>query len=395
MNRFVLVAVLALAVHGTAAAEDGRRQYPGWLADSYFDFGVGYVRYPFSPLQLEPGYNVAAVEVPHAGARVTLFGHNFNERLSAQITYLRPIQWVRYRDVNGIPAARTVWMNVAGLTARGTWPLVDQLSVYAEGGLGIVTRHGFGDHGTPIVTDANYATVLLGTGLKYRLGNTWDLQAGAAYTPPNSRYRQPHTLMFSLSAVVNMRPSGTRPVGAFAEDGSIFPEHQFQAAFTTNALGTGVNTLVAKKVPIFWGGSLEARQGVAVRYQRNMYHTAKLFSLDLGVSISGYESKRDRTDFWAFSAYPKFTFRVLRTQRAAVSFYYSVAGPTYLTRSFVDSIDTGKRFTFQDLIGIGFAFGRSRHATLELGVGHYSNGNIFTRNAGVKIPLTTSFGYAF
>jgi hypothetical protein len=27
-------------------------------------------------------------------------------------------------------------------------------------------------------------------------------------------------------------------------------------------------------------------------------------------------------------------------------------------------------------------------------INHYSNGNIFTQNAGVKIPLTFSVGYA-
>ena len=31
----------------------------------------------------------------------------------------------------------------------------------------------------------------------------------------------------------------------------------------------------------------------------------------------------------------------------------------------------------------------------ELGIKHYSNGNIFTRNASIKIPLTLTLGLAF
>jgi hypothetical protein len=28
-------------------------------------------------------------------------------------------------------------------------------------------------------------------------------------------------------------------------------------------------------------------------------------------------------------------------------------------------------------------------------INHYSNGNVFTDNAGVKVPLTFGFGYTF
>ena len=46
-------------------------------------------------------------------------------------------------------------------------------------------------------------------------------------------------------------------------------------------------------------------------------------------------------------------------------------------------------------MGIGLFAGRNRHLNLGVKINHFSNGNIFTQNAGVKIPLTFAAGYAF
>ena len=40
--------------------------------------------------------------------------------LAAQVSYMRPVEWVRYKNVNGVPATRTVWMNLGGVTLRGS-----------------------------------------------------------------------------------------------------------------------------------------------------------------------------------------------------------------------------------------------------------------------------------
>ena len=58
-------------------------------------------------------------------------------------------------------------------------------------------------------------------------------------------------------------------------------------------------------------------------------------------------------NFIPLSAFPLFRFTFLRTKPADVYFYYSVAGPTFISKHVIDSIDTGKRFTFQDLMGMG------------------------------------------
>jgi hypothetical protein len=61
----------------------------------------------------------------------------------------------------------------------------------------------------------------------------------------------------------------------------------------------------------------------------------------------------------------------------------------------LDGLPTGKHFTFQDFMALGVFVGPNRRLNLELNLNHYSNGNIFTENAGVKVPLAVKVGYAF
>ena len=76
-------------------------------------------------------------------------------------------------------------------------------------------------------------------------------------------------------------------------------------------------------------------------------------------------------------------------------FVYSLAGPTYISKVVLDGLDTGRHFTFQDFMGIGWFAGANRNLNFGIKINHFSNGNIFTQNAGVKIPLTFSVGSAF
>ncbi len=390
----IALGILLCGVFSTA--DDNRTQYPAWLANSYFDVNVGYINYPFSQTQLEPGYRADRISIPHAGVRVTLLGHNFNKYLSAQVSYTRPVLWIRYTDTNGVFTNRSVWMNVGGLTARGTLPLTNRFSMYAEGGLGIVTRSGFKVDDKDVVKDVSYPAVLVGTGLKYHLNKTWDLQASAVFVPPNNKFRQPYTVMFAGGAVINMRPLSTEQVQTNARPGAIFPRNMIQIGTATNMFGTGVNHFVSGgKVPIFWGGNAEVEVANIARYQRNVFHTKRVFALDVGLSATSLRSIGQRTEFMAFSAFPQFRFMVLRTTPADMYLNYSLAGPTYITKTRINGHDTGRHFTFQDLMGLGCFVGKQRQINLEVGIGHYSNGNLFSRNAGVKIPLTFMAGYTF
>jgi Lipid A 3-O-deacylase (PagL) len=390
------VALVLSLVASSSPADDARTQYPPFLAKAYFDVGFGYIGYPFSARQLEPGFEAESIRVPHAAARVVLLGQRFNEHLAAQVSYMRPIEWVGYVNINGVPAKRTVWMNLGAATLRGTLPLLGPLSLEAEGGIAVVTRRGFHDDDVPIVKNANYWTGLLGGGLRYRLNPAWDLSLNALYVPSNARSRQPHTLMVSGGFTFNMRPLSEEHVRRNAEAGFVFPRNLVQVSYSTDAGGFGVNKLVSGgAVPVFWGGIAQVRRGVEVRYQRNVFHTRKIFSLDLGASVFHWTSRVDRQTFYTASVFPVFRLTALRLTGADVYFKYSLAGPTTISKVVIDGQDTGRHFTFQDSMGLGIFAGKARRLGAEIQIGHFSNGNLFPANAGVSIPLTFGLGYTF
>ena len=377
------------------AEDDGRAQYPAVLSNSYVSVNVGYIDYPFSHEQLEPGHQVGSVAVPHAAARAVLFGHYFGQYVSAQATYMRPVEYVKYRNVDGSGTTRNVWMHFGTLTMQSRVPVGERFSVYGEGGLGVTNRSGFEVNGSSVVKDAHFASVLLGAGVEHHMNRTLDLVVGVAYIPPRSRDNQPHTVFASAGVRYNMRPLPPARVAETMEAGFIFPENLIQAGYATDAFGFSVNNFLSKTVPVFWGGNVEVKRSlISVQYQRNVFHTKKVFGFDVGASFSQWRSKNDN-GFRTISVFPLLRFTLLRRKPADVYAAYSVAGPTYISRVVIDGLHTGSHFTFQDFIGLGLFVGPRRRLNVEINLNHYSNGNILTENAGVKVPLALKVGYVF
>ena len=117
--------------------------------------------------------------------------------------------------------------------------------------------------------------------------------------------------------------------------------------------------------------------------------------VDVGASAGFWKSRDQGEWFQTLSVYPLFRFTFLRTRTTDVYFAYSLAGPTYMSKSVVDGRATGNAFTFQDFMGLGLFLGPNRRVNVGVKINHYSNGNIFTENAGVKIPYTFNVGYTF
>jgi hypothetical protein len=275
-------------------------------------------------------------------------------------------------------------------------PVSERLSIYGEGGLAITNRSGFEIDDAPAVRNAHFSSLLLGAGLEYRVNRTWDVVSGGTYIRPRDEHRQPHTLFVSAGFRYNLRPLPAERVEETLNAGFMFPENLIQVGFATNALGYGVNNFVSKTVPIFWGGKVEVERSVfAVQYSRNVFHTRKVFAIDVGASFAQWRSSRNGDVFRTLSAYPLLRFTVLRSKPADLYVSYSVAGPSYISRDVIDDLDTGGRFTFQDFMGVGVFLGEDRRINAEINLNHYSNGNILSENAGVKIPLTFKLGYAF
>lgn len=377
------------------AHEDTRTQFPAFLANSYFSVNIGYIDYAFSDRQLEPGFHADSIAVPHVAARVAVFGHEFSPYFSAQLTYMRPVRYVTYTDINGDQSAHHVWTHFGGVTVKTRVPIAARTSIYGEGGLGITSRHGFPQDTTRlIVRDAHYASFLVGAGLEHHVCPTWDLTAGAIYSPSSAGDNEPRALMASAGFRYTMRPLTEGEVEANRRAGFSFPANLLQIEYSTG-YGYAINTFLSSRVPVFWGGNVKVDRGLALHYDRNVFHTRKIFALDLGASVSSWRSRSDRDGFFTLSAYPLLRFTVVRTRPADVYLCYSLAGPTYISRLRLDRLDTGSHFTFQDFMGAGVFLGRHRTMSAGVKINHYSNGNIFTKNAGLKIPVTVALGYSF
>jgi hypothetical protein len=383
-------------MRSTALAQDTRAQYPRILSNSYIGLQVGYIDYPFSISNMEAGFKAESIRVPHLAVRALLFGHEFNKYLSAQITYMRPVQWVTYEGVTGNRDTHSVWMNVAGLTGKVQWPLTKALSVYGEGGLGIITRKGFKIDDTSALKDANYASLLVGGGLQYRVNSNWSLVAGLASSRAHSGAKQPRTLSFSGGFNYTIRPLPIEQVQRNSDSRFIFPTNLFQFGYITDAFGYGANDFVSKgAVPVFWAADVRVAHGASMNFQRNVFHTRRVFALDWGAGVSSWKSKNRKEEFTTLSLYPVLRFTALHTEPLDLYLNYSLAGPTFISRTTIDGHETGRRFTFQDFMGVGVFTDPHRHMNAEIRIAHYSNGNLFPRNAGLTIPLGFNVGYAF
>jgi hypothetical protein len=309
---------------------------------------------------------------------------------------MRPVQWVKYRNVNGDGAEHSVWMNVAGATVRPRLPVSPKFSIYGEAGLAIVTRKGFSISGSPVVPDYNRAGLLTGAGIVYDWNDRWNLIAGVASASGSSEFQQPRTTFVSGGFNYIMRPLRPEALERNSDSDFVFPENMVQIGYSSSATGFGANNLVSKgRVPVFWAGDVNVARGVSVNYQRNAFHTRRTFSLDWGVGISSWKSQKIGESFVTAALYPVFEFAPVRTGSMDFYFRYSLAGPAYISKSVIDGAVTGKHFTFQDFMGFGFFAGPRRKLNTEVRIVHYSNGNIFPHNPGITVPLNLNVGYTF
>ncbi len=308
---------------------------------------------------------------------------------------MRPFYWVRYNDLNGDKKSHSVWISLFGITLKPSAPITKRLSIYGEGGVGIVSRHGITIGNTSVLPDAHYITAMLGAGLQYRISRHWSANAGLIYSPGSHHYRQPHTLFLGAGIQYLLSPLSPRTVENNALSGYFFPDRLIQVGYSTDKVGFGANNLFGKKLHVFWAGAVRVKQGFTASYQKNIFHTAKYFSLGWGASYSYWTSSLKNESFSAVSIFPIFRFWLLRTKIMDFYFDYSLAGPAYLTQKNLDTINTGKNFTFQDYMGIGAFLGKSRRFNIEVRIIHYSNGNLFSQNPGIAVPLVFNLGYAF
>ena len=376
--------------------DEGRVQYPTGLANSFVTVNVGSIGYAFSEQQLAPGHTVGSIEVPHTAASVVLFGHHFNTHVSVQGSYMRPIKYVRYQNLDGTDASQTVWMHYGTVTTQVRVPVARRLSVFGEGGLAITSRRGFALGDRPAVTNAQFASPLFGGGIEYGLNTTLDLVLGTSVIPARSQDNNPATIFTSAGIRFNMRPVPPERVAEIVAAGYIFPRTIVQVGYATDVFGFSANRFFHETVPIFWGGDVKVKRSVlSLQWERNVFHTKKVFAVDFGASYSEWRSLQANDRFRTLSVFPVLRFNVVRTRQADAYVSFSEAGPTYISRVTIDGRAMGGHFTFQDFMAAGVFIGARKRLNVEFNLNHYSNGNLMADNAGVAVPLALKLGYAF
>ncbi|MGB5943635.1 MAG: acyloxyacyl hydrolase [Leeuwenhoekiella sp.] len=389
---YIVLINCCIMAHGQSNAD-----YGNGIRNIYLSGTLGVINYNYDFSILEPGYTASGVSAKNTFAGRFAVGYHLSEHWDAQFSVMRPAAWTKYEQLSIDGSDQTVWTNIWALTAKYNFNLTNKYSMYFETGLSNVTRNGIELGDFLIVGDAHYLYPIFGSGLNWRLNGKWQFNLNATYSPPKNDIDQPATTFIGLGTIFSAKRPDDQVIARNANTPFAFPKKMLQLGYTSDVAGFDINRQFSgglpTSIPLFWLGDVFVKKGVFATYQQTVLHTYKNFSLEWGLSAGLYETKNDET-FYALSAYPLIKWWFLRSKATDVYFNYSLIGPAYISKSRLDGIDTGEEATFQDFMGIGFLFGENRKLNIDLRISHYSNGNIFTENPGVAVPLMLSFGYA-
>ncbi|SDR68198.1 Lipid A 3-O-deacylase (PagL) [Polaribacter sp. KT25b] len=400
---FFLIFLISFAVFSQEENES-KTKLTNFLSKSYYSINLGGIFYPFSNDNLIDGYKTETFSRNWFSGRL-LLGHKLTGDLAVQFGTMRPASWFKYDNVNNIGYDRSVWINAWSLSLKKDFKLHSNTTFYAEAGIANLTRFGFSINDKEIYKDAHYASLLYGFGVQHKLNDKWRLSLNGTFLPKSTKQNQPSISQVSLGFEYHLQQLQGKKALQFANNDYFFPKNIFQVSYGTSAIGFGVNRFFGMSlkvgnfesfgIPIFWVGEVKAKHAFSLTYQRLIFRTEKIFSLDWGTSITAFQSELTNENVFAFSIFPVLRFYLLR--KKGFDFYtnYSIIGPTYLTKSNIDGLDSGPKITYQDTMGFGFFFGKKRAYNFELRIMHYSNGNIFTKNDGVAVPLQFTLGKTF
>ena len=373
-----------------------------FLSKSYFSFNFGGIYYPYSNENLKEGYTSSGTKMNAFSGRL-LLGYKLSNNTALQFGVIRPASWFSFKDIEYKGQESSVWLNAWTISLKQNINVFKKTDFFIELGVANNSRVGIYNNDTPIYESVRYISSVLGTGIQYRLNEKWDLMLMTTYLPESISNNQPYTFQSTFGAKYNLKQVPKNLAEKYLSDKSYFFPKQFvNIGYGSGNLGFFTNRFFSAKakagnyeslgIPIFWHGDVLAKSVFSLTYQRTAFRTKQYFSLDWGVSFIFFDTAR-KSSLYALSIFPVLRFYLFRTK--GMDFYtnYSVIGPTYISKSTIDGIKTGTEFTYQDFMGIGAFFGSSKQYNLDVKIMHYSNGNIFTQNAGVAIPLVFSFGY--
>ncbi|WP_223267217.1 acyloxyacyl hydrolase [Polaribacter sp. IC073] len=407
MKKNMLFAILFLTCLYNYSQENVRpkTQPSQFLENFYYTVNFGGILYPFSNDNLIDGYQTETFSKNYFSGKLG-FGYKIKENLALQFGVIRPASWFKYDNVNNIGYERSVWINAWYLSLKKSINLNKKLSFFAEVGGANITRSGFSIEEKIIYEDAHFGSFLYGFGFNYKLNERWRLALNGTFFPKSKKHNQPSISQTSFGFEYHLQKIDEKLALEYENDKKyFFPKNILQVSYGNSKIGFGANRFFGMSlkvgnfesfgIPVFWVGDVKASHSFSVTYQRLAFRTQKLFSLDWGVSITAFQTEATNESVFAFSIFPTMRFYLLRKEGFDMYANYSLIGPTFLTKSNIDTLETGPKTTFQDTMGLGVFFGKQRDYNFELRIMHYSNGNIFTKNSGVAIPIQFTFGKTF
>ena len=383
--------------------ENRKTKFTNFLANSYYSINFGGIFYPFSNDNLAPGYQSSSVSRNWFSGRM-LLGHHFADNWALQFGTIRPAAWFKFDNVNNVGYENSVWINAWSLSVKKDFNLSEKISIFGEFGIANVTRVGFSIGNDVVYEDAHFASPLYSFGAQYWLNKKWRLSAMGNFIPKSDKYNQPSISQATLGFEYHLQQVDDKTAEVYANNDYFFPKNIFQISYGTGAIGYGMNQFFSMNmrvgnfesfgIPVFWLGDIRANQSVSLTYQKLIYRSERIFSLDWGVSATYFQSD-GKENVFALSIFPVLRFYLLRKKTFDFYTNYSIIGPTYLSKSVIDGFDSGTNVTYQDIMGFGVFFGKKRKYNFEMRIMHYSNGNIFSDNAGVAVPIQFTFGKTF
>ena len=362
---------------------------------------LGLLYNDFNERQLEPGFSYEETSPNRFSGRV-LLGYEFSPDWAIQYGVLRPAAWFEYNKVNGTNLSKTVWTNLWSLTLKKDFHFDRSWGAFLEAGPATVARKGFTLGTETGVEDYRYLSILTAVGVTYKLSDQWELLAHGVFVP-KAKENQPALKQFSLGVQYNLKELAPKPSQEASQTRPFFPTHTLQVGYGNDFIGYAPNKIVSMNarvggtdglgLPIFWYGDAKASNTFLINYAKTLYKSHKFFSLGYGASFTAFESSMDKKWTGAISVYPQMSFYFWRREGFDAYATYSVIGPTFITREDIDGVETGPKITYQDFIAAGAYLGNDRKWNAELKIIHYSNGNIFTKNNGVAVPVVFQLGY--
>lgn len=403
-GRLIFAALLAVnsmvfASQADSNAPDPRMQVPAVFNHSWIDLSIGVKNTPFTANDLENNLQLRKVKDTIVALKLTL-GHYFNPYIGVSASLMRGAHSNKLY-LNMDATDYSVSESLFWIAAVPTLPLTQHFSVYTSLGFGYVAREGFTTENrsfvqnTVGVTNASIFSGVFGLGAFYRFSDNIRVSAQALYATGSTVHKQPGIFYAGLGfGYLLSRDHDKKPDHSDYN----FPLNFLQLDWVNGNwfyFDVAKYTTTPRSIPVFFEGHIKLNSGVLALYERNFFHTNKMFSMEWGVSTGWWQSRDLRQSFYTISIFPELKFWFLRRPTFDMYFTYSLAGPTYISMRYIDNKDSGSHFTFQDFIGFGAFMGHSKRYNINIKLLHYSNGNTMMTNPGLCPPVMLGFGFAF